>query len=940
MSQPPLERLEQLLDEALERMPEDRATFLDAACRDDDPAIRRELEALLDLHEQAETYFDQLSSDIVAVAALEIDSAPGARLQIGPYQTIEAIGHGGMGAVYRAQRVDGAYEHQVAVKLLHQDMDSPELRARFLCERQILADLAHDRIAHLLDGGVTTEGRPYFVMEHIAGVPITAYCRQQRLTLIELLRLFLEVIEAVTYLHTNLVVHRDLKPSNILVDANGHVKLLDFGIAKLIDDSEPAATTRTAERMMTPQYAAPEQLLGRPITTATDVYALGVLLYELLTGQRPHDRAAVDERSIARESTTAPSNVLRSGRAGHVTAEPHAEDDGPSPQVATAWRRIRGDLDAICLKALRAEPEARYRSAEQLGEDLQRYVKGLPVQARRGTFAYRVGKLVQRHRYAALAAAAALLLLIAGFAHERTLRAAAEEAEREAQQEAAKAVAVSEFLRELLSSSNPNQAQGREVTVAEVLDRAASRIDEGSELAEQPEVEAAVRRTIGHTYTSLRKLDEALPHLQRAVELHGGLDSRHPEALKAIGDLGALYTRMDRYEEAEALLRKVIALRTEINGAEHQLTLIAMNRLADLYWSRGAYDEVEAIDRKTLEIRRRTLGEEHAETIQSLNGLAATLFTRGEYAEAARLFEHALEIDRKNLGPDHPHTLMLANNLAAAHLELGDYSEAEPVLRSVAQRQLRVHGESHGQTSTAFHNLGVTLLHMARYEAAEEALSKASAIRERLSGSHSEGHLYSHSFLADVYRLQGRFEAAKEAYQQVVADQREHIGAEHEHTLRTACGLAELRIAQGKLDVADRGLTEVLDSLQTADRTKHPDTLHIVTTQALLRIEQGRPAEALEICDEAIETAGSTLAADHPALLETQYQRARALAALDERAAAREVAEHVFEARTVRLGAEHPATQAAEALLATLRSHPRQSSRGPGAGEARSLGGP
>ena len=918
MSQSPLERLELLLTEVLEQAPEDRAAFLDAACSDDDSTFRRELEELVRLHGQAADFFDQLSANIAAVAALEIDSAPGSRFQIGPYQTIEAIGHGGMGAVYRAERIDGAFAHQVAIKLLHRDMDNPELRARFLAERQILANLSHDQIARLLDGGVTTEGRPYFVMEYVDGVPITSFCKEQCLTLTELLRLFLDVTEAVTYLHTHLVVHRDLKPSNILVDVNGRVKLLDFGIAKLLDDSETSPITRTAEQILTPQYAAPEQILGKPVTTATDVYALGVLLFELLTGQRPHDRDVLDERSIARETTTAPSSVLRSSQTADMAPERHAARDGPSWEVAASWRRIHGDLDSICLKALRAEPDARYRSAEQLSDDLQRYLDGLPVRARKGTVAYRLGKLVQHHRYTALTTAVALTVAIAGFVHERSLRTAAEHAQLEAQREAAKAVAVSDFLRELLSSSNPMKAQGREVTVTDVLSRAAARIDESPELANQPAVEAILRRTIGHTYTSLGQYGEAKPHLERAIELSGGFDSRDPEAVASMVDLGALYTRIGRYEEAEELLRKVIAIHTAISGPEHQLTLIAMNQLADLLWSLGRHDEVEAIDRKTLAIRRRTLGEEHPETVQSLNGLAATLFTRGDYAEAAKLFQQAVEIDRKNLGPDHPHTLMLLNNVAAAHLELGEYFKAEPVLTDVVERQLRVHGEDHGETALALHNLGVTLLKMGRYMEAEEALDTACTIRKRGSSPNPEPWLYSRSFLADVYRLQGRIEAAEATYEETLAKQREHVGPEDERTLRTACGLAELRIDQEDLDAADRILATVLESLQSADVSTNPNSLHILTTLALLRIEQGRPSEALTICDEAIETARTTVAADHPAVLEVEHQRARALAALGQTQAAVALLTRIADARTVVLGPEHPATLKAQHLLASF----------------------
>jgi serine/threonine protein kinase len=282
-----LERATDLLARMLSLPAEDRPAFLDREC-EDDTDLRDLVTELADLDDDAAAYFDELTDDIVAVADLEIDSAARPARHVGPYVILESIGHGGMGAVFRARRVDGAFDHEVALKLLHLDMETPQMRARFIAERQLLAHLQHPNIATLFDGGVTDEGRPFFAMELIDGQPVTIHCAEQQLPMEKVLGLMLDVIEAVSYLHRNLVVHRDLKPSNILVDRDGRVKLLDFGIAKLLsEEPEGGGFTRTGEVLMTPNYAAPEQRLGRPVTTAADVYSLGIVLYELLTGQRP-----------------------------------------------------------------------------------------------------------------------------------------------------------------------------------------------------------------------------------------------------------------------------------------------------------------------------------------------------------------------------------------------------------------------------------------------------------------------------------------------------------------------------------------------------------------------------------------------------------------------------------------------------------------------------
>jgi len=911
-----LGRLEALLAETLERTPAERSRFIAEACGDDHE-LRWDLEHLLELHEDASDYFDSLSGDIATSASLELDSAMRPRLRIGPYQTLEAIGHGGMGAVYRAERVDGAFDQEVALKLLHLDMETPQLQSRFVSERQILARLSHPNIARLLDGGVTDEGRPYFVMELVPGRAITRYCRDAEISIEATLRLFLDVINAVSYLHRNLVVHRDLKPSNIIVTLTGEVKLLDFGIAKLLDESsEAGGLTRTGELLMTPEYAAPEQLAGDPVTTATDVYALGTVLYELLTGNRPFDGSHRDSAVISSELPRTPSSMLRSQR--RAPSPPSGSRSKYRPfRRSFRERRVDADLDEICLKALRPEPEERYASAEQFGQDIERFLEGLPVHARKGSLGYRLGKLGRRHWRGIAAVLAVLTLATAGFIRERGLRGEAERARTEAQRQTSRAVAVSGFLGELLSSVNPMKAQGREVTVADVLEQAAARIAENDELANQPAVEAELRRTIGVTYTSLGRYEDARGHLERAVELRGGFDADDPEALNAAADLGVLYQQLGRLNEAETILRRVLRIRVETLGEEDRASLASMNSLADLLWSRGRFDELEQLDRKTLEIRRRVLGEKHPDTLKSLNGLAAGLFNRGLYAEAAKLFDEALAISREILGEMHPHTLGLGSNLAAAQLELGHHAEAESVLRDNVEIRARVMGESHSETALSLHNLGIVLAEQARYDEAEEWLRRAIAARAKLPGSQRSLY-FSQCHLADVLMGQGRHKEAEALYLATLSSQRETHGPDDRDSLRTALSLAELRRRQGDLLAAAALVEETLEPLRRVRGSEHSDTIGGMTTLARIRVDQRRFQEALGLSEQAVAAGIAALGEDHPAVLRAAFEQARALAALKRGREAEEIAERIHDTRAMILGPGHPETLAVRELLSLL----------------------
>jgi serine/threonine-protein kinase len=512
-------RVQELFEAALELDAGGRADFLRGECGDD-RELCDEVLSLIDADSGEHSLLDGHAVDALEPEpAVEEGAASLEGALVGPYRVIERIGAGGMGAVYLAERADGHFERKVALKVIKRGMDTEEILARFRSERQILAQLRHLNIAHLLDGGVTDDGRPYFTMEYVDGVPIDRYCDEHRLTVEERLALFETVCEAVQYAQHNLVVHRDLKPSNILVTNDGQVKLLDFGIAKVVgEESEhertgDAGLTRTGVRMMTPGYASPEQVRGEAVTTATDVYSLGVVLFELLAGHRPYNVMAETPRELERAIVETPPQRLSTAVAATrervdaasrsvVTTTPEDVAEARRAIPAQLRKRLSGDLDNICLMALRKEPDRRYASAGLLLLDLQRHRQGIPVTARRDTFVYRAQKFAQRNR-GAVVAAALIVVVVAALTTFYTMRLARER--DRARLEAAKAAEVSEFLQSLFEVADPGQSKGEDITARELLDRGAERIE--TELAGQPEVQAEMMHVVGTVYHTLSVVD-------------------------------------------------------------------------------------------------------------------------------------------------------------------------------------------------------------------------------------------------------------------------------------------------------------------------------------------------------------------------------------------------------------------------------------------------
>ncbi len=551
-------RAKALFESALERPAAERHRYVEAAAEGDE-ALRAEVESLLSAHDAAEadSFIDQPAVALSPGLPTEPDWA--GRL-LGPYRIVGEIGRGGMGAVFRAVRDDDQYHKEVAIKVVMQGVDNDLVRERFRSERQILATFDHPNIARLLDGGSTDDGRPYLVMELVDGRPITLYARDRPLG--DRLALFRQVCSAVSDAHRKLVVHRDIKPGNILVGRDGVPRLLDFGIAKILEGGPGGGATGLLQRMMTPEYASPEQVRGEPITTASDVYSLGVVLYELVTGERPHRLAGRDLLDLARlheSDPTRPSSVV-----------------GPAcgPDWVRLRRRLRGDLDTIILKALSREPERRYASVDLLAEDIERHLDGRPVLARPDTAVYRAGKFVRRHR--AGVAAVAVLAVVAGAASwNLAVQARRVERERDRAQE------VSRFLVRLFRVSSPSEARGNALTAREVLEEGVSRVR--GDLSGRPDVRASLLQTLGTAYQRLGLGDAAAPLLQESLRLRSEIQEGETlDVAAALHELAGVLVVQGDLAGAERCYRRALSIRTQALGKDDPDTLVTSAALADL----------------------------------------------------------------------------------------------------------------------------------------------------------------------------------------------------------------------------------------------------------------------------------------------------------------------------------------------------------------------
>lgn len=739
--------------------------------------------------------------------------------EIGPYTVLRELGRGGMGTVYLAERRD--IQKQVALKLVRDPLASPERVQRFLFEQRVLARLEHPHIARLLDAGVTEQGTPYFAMDYVAGLPIDVYCETHRLSIDERLALFEQVCQAVQFAHQNLVVHRDLKPSNILVREGGAVKLLDFGIAKLLeqDEAEELMLTCSGMRVMTPDYAAPEQMRGEGVTTATDVYALGVVLYHLLTGRRPYmfsTGSMVDaEKVICGVEPEKPSTVIRqevkvSGDAAPSVMPEHISAARQIP-LHGLRRRLRGDLDTILLTALQKDPERRYQHAGLLLSDLKRHRAGLPIMARKDSWGYRAQKFSRRH-IAGLTVAVLALVVLLGFGLFYTLRVTQERDRAELAFEKANYVAA--FLEEMLSEADPAQSRGTPLNAVQMLDRGAKKVEQ--ELSGQPALQAELFSVMAHVYLSLGRFEQAEPLVQKGLTLRKTLyGPSHPEVAKGLYDLGTLLAAQSAYPEAEEAFSAALAIYQTSLGDVSPEGVETLGEIARMEKAQGDYAGAEPLLRKVLQQKSTLFGEEHPVTVNTLNQLGGLLLRMNRHDEAGEVFGEVLALRRKNHGALHPDVAAALNNLAIIRLAQEKFVEAERLFRENLQIVETLYEGPHPRVASALQNLALTLQRKGAYEEAETHYRATVAITRQIFNAHPALA----SALLDfgiLLALKEAYPEAESSFREALAIYRDMLGDEHEDTAKTRYHLGVLLLDTGRVEEAAPHLRESLDLIQAA----------------------------------------------------------------------------------------------------------------------------
>jgi eukaryotic-like serine/threonine-protein kinase len=903
---PRWERLQELFSRAVDLPEDERPAFL---ARETAGDTRLRLELLELLAADSGDGDGNLLTDALGAA---IDATGRDRRQalvgriLGNYRLVSVLGHGGTGTVYLAERADRQYSAQVAIKVVDSATLHGDLGLRFRAERQILASLNHPNIARLIDAGETQESQPYLAMEYVHGEPLDRFCDRQQLELHARLRLFLDICNAVQYAHQNLIVHRDLKPANILVTAEGAPKLLDFGIAKLLDTGEAAAKlalTRLNDRLLTPEYASPEQILGRAVTTASDVYALGVVLYELLTGLRPYTVPASAsqlelERSICVSDPLRPSAAVRRARENGAAA-------GQSDISAIALvrgltadrleRRLLGDLDAIAMRALRKEPDSRYASVEQLAADLRRYLSREPVLARQGNWVYYSQRFIRRHAFGVSAAATFLIFVIA-FAIVSSIQMQRIAAERDrAAQESKRAETVSEFMLNVFSNAEPFGEMGAPVTARDLLDRAARTVR--NDLSQHPEVRARLLESMGRAYRRRGETEQAISYLKDALHIRRQMpDGGGSAAAAAMAELAITLRQTDDLEGSDRLLKEAMAIlhqrheersttyatllsnraQVEISSGNMDLAQkyyeqsLALTRellgpnakeAADLLSAQSRLymwgDNLRAAEkaaREAIDIFKLTVPELYPDRVLAQTILGEALYLQDRINEASLLFEKSLEQQRLLFGQNSGQVADILDSLSKIRTAQGLLEDAERFAREAVKVQATAAGEDHVTTGFYRSTLARVLIQRSKHREAELELRASLDIYSKTLPTDHQYVASSEHLLGEVLLATNRMTDA-EAVLTAAMNRWKRTNAPAWRSARSASALGEVLYRQGRSIEAERYLVESYRTLVTeqgADRESRAKARERITNFYTDRGQRQKLEELLAISRDTI----------------------------------------------------------------------------------------
>lgn len=956
-------QVDQLFTQYLELPGDQRPGFLDEL-QSSDPEAYRALMRLIEEMSASEGFMERPESWFARAddpGDCEGRSMEGERM--GSYRLGRKLGSGGMGAVYLASRADGAFEKEVAIKVLRVEKGGNALREQIERERSLLARMEHPHITRLLDGGITPDDQPYLVMEYVDGVPIDQFCRIHDLGVHDAIALFTQVCDAMAFSHRNLIVHRDIKPGNTLVTQSGQVKVLDFGIARLInpDTGNPSPPTLTLMRALTPAYASPEQLRGEPVSTASDIYSLGVMLYQLLTRQLPG------------ECTDTPFEQMRRRVEDH---EPLRPSENLSPSMRHHRRTLRGDLDLIVMKAMRPDPRERYRSVDHFREDLERYLAGLPIDARPRSAWYLLRKTLRRHRLVT-ALTVTLILSLTGSLIATTRQS------RHIAQEREKAVQVTGFLKDLFHMAEPSQNLGNAVTLLDALNFGVDRLNR--DLETQPAVRAELLNTLGGLYTDLGQLEQARQILEKAMDLRKhihGTDSR-AWAETAL-NLGLLNLHASRFDEAERLLTQAYAVFLEQLGPHHWQTLTARHQVGLMHRFKGDLLQAERVLREVVEqsdsaselrqtaervlastlidlrqfeeaqkrlahlidqaerrgdiLARHQATEELASLFREMNqpqraepllrgllhtmeaiygsqhiipcgirrSLALVLAQQQRFDEAQAQLDHAITFAQKKLPTQHKFTALILNATGSVALARGNLHSASQHFQEALDMNRALHSGDHADLAVNLHNLADALQQTGDFTRAESLHRASLDMSERLLGPEHAARLVSPTALAYLYFFSGRPRQALPLFENASQQLGRMMGSDHPDTLNALQGLAWARFELGHVDQAEQQFHDVLTRRIQNLGQNHPDVATTLHSLAWVEFTKGKTEAAASRLQQAIDIRTSVFGERHPDLawslnnLGLVYQRQHKL---------HEAKEVLIQARDMRrelLGPTHP----------------------------------
>lgn len=865
--------IETWFKQALDRPPEMRMAFLEHHCPDAD--IAEEVLRLLQADDMAGAFLEEVVSDgFRNLKDAEEDAYIGT--YIGPYQVLELLGRGGVSSVYLVRRDDGELRKTFALKLVRRGMDTEDILNRFRHERQILASLDHPNIARFFDGGTTADGVPYFVMEHIDGTPITTYCDSHRLTVRQRLKLFDQICAAVSLAHRNLVVHRDLKPSNILVTAEGVPKLLDFGIAKLLNPDfflNTIALTRKAEAMMTPGYASPEQVSGGQVTTASDIYALGVLLYELLAGKRPFSEVSdwvSLQKHILQQIPPLPSQQVATGYEDFSPEDLAKARGGQSQQLV---RELRGDLDTIVLLALRKEPERRYSSAEHFAQDLRRHLAGHPVLARRDTFSYRASKFLRRHRWgvagACLAFLVAMVFMIAIFTQSRAIRLERDRVVHERD----RATRALNLLQDMFSITNPEQAAGEAITAMELLDRGAARV----------------------------------------VELEDV-----PDTASLLETLAKLYEELNLYPKAFPLRERVLRIHQQTHGPLSEPMANAYNALGINLAYRGDYARAANFFLESTRVWREVANPPYPRLSDSLSNLGLIQQDLGNYAKALEYYQEGFAIEQIGIKSDLDRAKsFLVENFALLYQDLGDYQQAEQMYRAQLAIRKKVLPADHLLVRYSESTLGEVLYAKGAFAEAEGHLMAALKGYASQKGEPPADLARVQTQYGRLLCAQNRLEEAFPYLEAALKQREEQLGKKHLQYAASLVAMAEYRWLVGAAAAAEQLALEALEIYQASQLEGHPEMVDKLLLLARILQAQNRHAEALPHLQKALTIREKALPQGNWKILEAEIALSMTQFALTQDTTHKKRAVQNTQILGQVLGLDHPIVRRFKAQLAS-----------------------